>query len=418
MMISVIGLGYVGLPLAVELSRLYSVVGFDTSADRISEIKDCRDSCGEVRSQALSAAFSRGLLWATPDQADIVGAEVYIICVPTPVGDFNEPDLSELRAATRIVATNMRKGAVVIFESSVYPGVTENICVPILSQFSGMAYGVDFHVGYSPERTSPADPDHRLINTVKVVSGSSLKIARFIEKLYLSIIPAGVHLAPSIQVAEASKMVENAQRDVNIAFMNDMAKIMRSLGIRTADVLAAARTKRNFCDFSPGLVGGHCIGVDTHYLASAANKSGHYPALLLTARQINEAMCNFVFGRVVHLLSEKGLGTATARVLLLGVTFKENCPDIRNSMAVKLAMMFKSFGFAVDVCDPVVSQKDAIEKGVGAPLRDLDGVNMEVYSAVVLAVAHDAFKALDLPLSRSRVIYDVKSVLPASDESL
>ncbi|MPR35572.1 nucleotide sugar dehydrogenase [Salmonirosea aquatica] len=405
--IAVIGLGYVGLPLAVEFSQLYPVLGFDINESRISELRNHLDRTQELETSRLEAAQS---LRYSYDPEDLKTCNVFIVTVPTPIDSYKKPDLVPLLAASRTVGAVLKRGNIVIYESTVYPGCTEEDCVPVLEKASGLTYNVDFFCGYSPERINPGDKVNTLTKIKKVTSGSTPEVAEFVDQLYDSIIEAGTHLAPSIRVAEASKAIENAQRDVNISFVNELALIFDRMGIDTTEVLEAAGTKWNFLKYKPGLVGGHCIGVDPYYLAYKAESLGYYPQVILSGRRVNDHMGIFVANKLVKLLIKKGHRIEGSRVLILGITFKENCPDIRNTRVVDVYNELTDFGMRVDVYDPWASAGEVAEEyGI-----QLTGAIAGTYEAVVLAVAHNEFKALDFAdfTEANSVIFDLKATLP------
>ena len=407
-----IGLGYVGLPLAVEFGRLFDTLGYDIDAARVDALRRGTDSNQETSTEELAAATK---LRFSTDVAALRECNVFIITVPTPVDEHKRPDFTPLIHASRMVGSVLTQGDVVIYESTVYPGATEEICVPELERASGLRFNVGFTAGYSPERINPGDKQRRLTTIPKITSGSTPEAADFIDALYARIITAGTHKAPSLKVAEAAKVIENTQRDANIALINEFALIFHRLGIDTQDVLDAARTKWNFLPFQPGLVGGHCIGVDPYYLIQKAQSTGYYPDILLACRRINDAMGQHVAAEVVKLMVGQGHAIRGSRVLVLGLTFKENCPDLRNTRVVDLVRELESFGATVDVHDPCADPEEA-HKHYG--LRLLPEVKAEgTYAAVVLAVAHQPFKAggaydvraLAMP---NGVVYDIKGVLP------
>lgn len=405
--IAVIGLGYVGLPLAVEFSQKYPVLGFDINESRIRELRDHLDRTQEVETSRLQAAES---LQYSCDPQDLRACNVFIVTVPTPIDAYKKPDLVPLLSASRTVGAALKPGDVVIYESTVYPGCTEEDCVPILEKTSGLTFNVDFYCGYSPERINPGDKVNTLTKIRKVTSGSTPEIATFVDQLYGSIIEAGTHLAPSIRVAEASKAIENAQRDVNISFVNELALIFDRMGIDTTEVLEAAGTKWNFLKYKPGLVGGHCIGVDPYYLAYKAESLGYYPQVILSGRRVNDHMGIFVANKLVKLMIKKGHRIEGSRVLILGITFKENCPDIRNTRVVDVYNELSDFGMRVDVYDPWASANEVAEEyGI-----QLTSVVTGTYEAVVLAVAHHEFKVLDLAdfTRPDSVVFDLKATLP------
>jgi UDP-N-acetyl-D-glucosamine/UDP-N-acetyl-D-galactosamine dehydrogenase len=418
MKLAIIGLGYVGLPISVAFARKYPTIGFDISERRVLELARGHDRTCEVNDAELLAVCAQHGLRFSTDLADIAECNVYIVTVPTPIYKSRQPDLRSLMAASRAVGSVLKKGDLVIYESTVFPGATEDICVPLLENESGLAFNVDFFCGYSPERINPGDKTHKLTQIKKVTSGSTPAAAQRVDALYASIIEAGTYLAPSIKVAEAAKVIENAQRDLNIAFMNELAMIFNRLDIRTADVLEAAATKWNFLPFKPGLVGGHCIGVDPYYLTQKAQEVGYNPEIILAGRRLNDSMGIYVANQVIKLMISKGQKVEGARVLVLGITFKENCPDIRNSRVIDVVRELADFGCAVDVYDPWASAEDVSEEyGIGLLPGDAPP-DFGDYQAVVLAVAHQQFLTLSLCPSSTRVVYDIKSVLVESDGSL
>lgn len=410
--IAVIGLGYVGLPLAVAFGAVRPVTGFDVDARRVAELDSGMDRTRELDAEEIAVAAH---LRFSNDPRELAACDIFIVAVPTPIDAGHNPDLGPLREASALVARAMRRGALVIYESTVYPGTTEEICVPILEQGSGLRFGIDFSCGYSPERVSPGDRQRRLADIRKITSGSSPEAAAAVDALYRQVIAAGTFRAPSIRVAEAAKVVENIQRDVNIALVNELALVFDRLGIDTSDVLEAAGTKWNFLPFRPGLVGGHCIGVDPYYLLHKSRSVGYHPELIHTARAVNERVGAHVAARVRAMLAERGIEERDARVLVLGVTFKENCPDLRNSRALDLALELAAGGARVDACDPWADPEEAARQGV--PLRPAPEVG--AYDAVVLAVAHDQYRGYDACQVRAlgrpgAVVYDVKSAWPRS----
>lgn len=422
--IALIGLGYVGLPLAVEFSKKYSVVGFDINSNRVSQLNSGHDSTLEISDQDLKSVLkmensSDVGLYICDDPAEIEFCNYYIITVPTPTDKYNRPVLTPLLKASETVGKVITTGNIVIYESTVYPGATEEDCVPVLEKYSGLKYNTDFFVGYSPERINPGDKEHTVTRIKKVTSGSNPLTAQLVNELYLSIISAGTHLAPSIKVAEAAKVIENSQRDINIAFVNELAKIFDNLKIDTKEVLAAAGTKWNFLPFSPGLVGGHCIGVDPYYLAQKAQETGYNPEIILAGRRMNDGMGQWVASQIVKLLIQKGHTVKNSKVLVLGVTFKENCPDIRNSKVVDVINELKQFGCEVDVYDPWASRTEVL-KEFNISLLDsiseyfeFQGANYQNYNAVVLAVAHNQFKSVNISALSSKdeiVVYDIKGI--------
>ncbi len=413
--IAIIGLGYVGLPLAMEFSRKYRVTGFDIDAGRIARLRMGKDVTGEIdegslKSRQLDTDNSYRLTF-TNQAEDIATADIYIITVPTPIDGENKPDLFPLLNASKIVGSVLKKGDIVIYESTVYPGCTEEDCVPVLEQYSGLRYNIDFYCGYSPERINVGDKVNTLTNIIKVTSGSTPETADIIDRLYASIIKAGTFRAPSIKVAEAAKAVENAQRDLNISFVNELALIFDKLGIDTQDVLDAAGTKWNFLKFKPGLVGGHCIGVDPYYLLHKSIESGYHPNVLLSGRAVNEGMSTFIAGKVAELLSERNKSINGAEILILGITFKENSSDIRNSRVIDLYRNLVQSGARVSVYDPWADPVK-VKGEYYIPLSP--EINYENdYDAVVLAVAHNSFSSLCYTRFKERgaVIYDIKSFL-------
>jgi len=404
----IIGLGYVGLPLAVEFGKIYDVTGFDINKKRIEELNNYVDHTLEVTTEELKEAK---YLKFTDKIEDIKDCNIYIVTVPTPVDKYNRPDLTPLLKASETVGKVISKGDIVIYESTVYPGCTEEDCVPVIEKISGLKFNVDFYAGYSPERINPGDKEHRVSTIKKVTSGSTPEIADEIDKLYASIVKVGTHKAPSIKVAEAAKVIENTQRDINIAFVNELAKLFDSMGIDTLSVLEAAGTKWNFLPFRPGLVGGHCIGVDPYYLTHKAASLGFHPEIMLAGRRINDSMGQFIAQKVIKLMIKNDIKIYGANFLVLGITFKENCPDIRNSKVIDIIKELKDFHCNVDVYDPW-AEKDEVKHEYGLDLQTQ--LNDKSYDAIVLAVAHKQFKELDIKkfAHQSTVIYDVKGVLP------
>ena len=410
--IGVIGLGYVGLPLAVAFGRRHDTLGFDIDEARIAALGNGSDHNREVDDDELAEA-ARLRLSASPD--DLRDRDVYIVTVPTPIDEHKRPDFTPLIQASRSIGRVLKRGDVVIYESTVYPGATEEICVPELERTSGLHFNVDFGVGYSPERINPGDRAHRLADIPKVTSGSNPETADFVDALYRSIIAAGTHKASSLKVAEASKVIENTQRDANIALINEFALIFHRLGIDTTEVLEAAATKWNFLPFRPGLVGGHCIGVDPYYLIQKAQAAGYYPDILLACRRINDAMGQHVAAEVIKLMVQRGLVVAGARILLLGITFKENCPDLRNTRVIDLAREFQDYRAVVEIYDPWADRQEAARE-YGVDLL-VDTPQAGGYDAIVIAVAHDQFRALGIDGLRRLghphvVIYDIKGIFP------
>ena len=406
--LAVIGLGYVGLPLAVEFGRQYRVTGFDIHARRLEELRAGQDRTLEVAEDALRSA--KGLVYSG-DPEDLRETDVFIVTVPTPIDTHRRPDLTPLIRASETVGKVLKPGAVVVYESTVYPGCTEEDCVPILERHSGLTYNRDFFCGYSPERINPGDKVHTVRHIRKVTSGSTPEVGLAVDALYRSVIEAGTHLAPSLAVAEAAKVIENSQRDINIAFVNELSLIFERMGLDTQAVLEAAGTKWNFLPFRPGLVGGHCIGVDPYYLTHKAEALGYHPEIILAGRRLNDNMGAHVANRVVKLMIRKGQRIQGARVLVLGITFKENCPDIRNSHVVDVIRELEEFGCAVAVHDPWADPEE-VRREYGRELAPAPGVD-DRYDAVVLAVAHEKFRALDLAAFRgdNAVVFDIKSFL-------
>jgi len=407
--IAIIGLGYVGLPLAVEFGKKYNVIGFDIDENRINDLKIGIDKTKEtVKSDIDSSIY----LKFSSLVSDLGSSNVYIVTVPTPINQFKAPDLGPLLNASKMLGSVLKKGDIVIYESTVYPGCTEEECVPVLEKFSGLTYNKDFFCGYSPERINPGDKTNTLTKIKKVTSGSTTDTAIVVNELYKSIIIAGTHLAPSIKVAEASKAIENAQRDINISFVNELALIFDRIGIDTQDVLDAAGTKWNFLKYKPGLVGGHCIGVDPYYLAHKAESLGYHPQVILSGRRVNDNMGMFVANKVVKLMIQKGITIKGASVLVLGVTFKENCPDIRNSKVIDIINELKQFDLEVDVYDPHVDEVQVFDE------YKINVVSkLMKYDSIILAVSHNEFLSMDLQSLKkfdSSIIYDIKSVLDRS----
>ena len=407
--IGVIGLGYVGLPLAVAFSSKYTTVGFDIDSNRISVLKTGVDHTLEVAEEQLNTAFSNGFS-VSYELEDIASCNIYIVTVPTPIDDYCKPDFTPLLAASRSVTKVLKKGDIVIFESTVYPGATEEICVPEL-ETSGLIFNQDFYVGYSPERINPGDKERTVEKIIKVTSGSTPEKAQEIDRLYASIIDAGTHLAPSIKVAEAAKVIENAQRDINIAFVNELSRIFRILDIDTKAVLAAAGTKWNFLKFTPGLVGGHCIGVDPYYLAEKAQEVGYNPEIILTGRRLNDSMGGYIAQETVKLMVEKEIPIKASKVLILGITFKENCPDIRNSRVIDIYEELKTFNTDIAVYDP---NADVTEVKENYGIELIPELAANYYDAVIIAVAHKQFVQMDVQqlVKDKAVIFDVKGVYP------
>lgn len=407
--IGIIGLGYVGLPLAVEFGKVMDVVGFDINKERIGELKNGHDRTLEVDEKELKSASK---LIFSFDPQDLKSVNYFIVTVPTPVDEFKTPDLKPLVSASKTVGSVLKKGDIVIYESTVYPGCTEEACVPVLEKTSGLKFNVDFFCGYSPERINPGDKLHRVSTIKKITSGSTPEIADKVDALYRKVITAGTHKASSIKVAEAAKVIENSQRDINIAFVNELAMIFDKMGIDTHEVLEAAGTKWNFLPFKPGLVGGHCIGVDPYYLTYKAESLGHHPEVILSGRKTNDNMGVHIANKVIKLMASKSLPIHQANILILGITFKENCPDIRNSKVADVVNELKSFGTNVDIFDPHANATE-VKHEYGFNLVPTPS---KKYHAIVLAVAHDEFKKLswDAIKSDNTVIFDVKGILDKS----
>jgi UDP-N-acetyl-D-galactosamine dehydrogenase len=411
--IAVLGLGYVGLPLAVEFSKKFEVVGFDISEARVKELKGGTDSTLEVSEKELAEA--KTLTYAS-EKSILSSCNVFIVTVPTPIDKFKQPDLTPLIKVSEMLGTIIKKGDTIIYESTVYPGATEEDCIPVVESVSGLKFNVDFFAGYSPERINPGDKEHRVTNILKVTSGSTPQVADFVDALYKSIITAGTHKASSIRVAEAAKVIENTQRDVNIALINELSIIFNKLGIDTLEVLEAAGTKWNFLPFRPGLVGGHCIGVDPYYLTHKAQAEGYHPDMILAGRRINDGMGEYVVSQLVKKMMKKRIQIDGARVLIMGLTFKENCPDLRNTKVIDIVKELKEYNITVDIVDPWCSSEEAQhEYGVSTMTTAEEGM----YDGIVLAVGHQEFKDLGAEAIRklgkqSHVLYDLKYVLDKS----
>ncbi|MDD1622977.1 MAG: Vi polysaccharide biosynthesis UDP-N-acetylglucosamine C-6 dehydrogenase TviB [Methylococcaceae bacterium] len=410
--IGMIGLGYVGLPLAVEFGRKYPTVGFDINPHRIDELRAGNDHTLEVSPEELAQASH---LTYSANLHDIAACNVYVVTVPTPINEHKQPDLTPLEKASETLGKVIKAGDIVIYESTVYPGATEEVCVPILEKVSGLSFNKNFFVGYSPERINPGDKQHRVTNILKVTSGSTPEIAERVDQLYKSIITAGTHKASSIRVAEAAKVIENTQRDVNIALINELALIFNKLGIDTEEVLLAAGTKWNFLPFRPGLVGGHCIGVDPYYLTHKAQAIGYNPEVILSGRRINDGMGAYVVSQLIKLMLKKRIQVQDAKVLIMGLTFKENCPDIRNTRVVDIVAELKTYGVNVDVYDPWVNGDETFEE---YGIRPVEKTNQGQYDAIILAVAHEQFRQMPIAEIRAlgkkqAIIYDLKYLFPA-----
>jgi len=420
--IAVIGLGYVGLPLARLFATKYPVVGFDINKQRVAALNTGNDATLEVTEAELKSVLvaqpsDENGLYCSYDIEAIASCTYYVVTVPTPVDKNNRPDLNPLYKSSETVGKVLKKGDIVIYESTVYPGATEEECIPVLERVSGLTFNVDFFAGYSPERINPGDKEHTVDKILKVTSGSTPEIGKKVDALYRSVITAGTHLAPTIKVAEAAKVIENSQRDINIAFVNELAKIFNLLHIDTHAVLEAAGTKWNFLPFKPGLVGGHCIGVDPYYLAQKAQESGYHPEIILAGRRLNDSMGEYVASQVVKLMIKKGVTINGASLLLLGITFKENCPDVRNTKIVDVYHALADYGITITVYDPWANPEEVMhEYGI----RSTDAVPSVTFDAVVLGVAHKEFMALDLKgmLKEVSVLYDVKGILDGVDGRL
>ncbi len=413
--IAIIGLGYVGLPLARLFATKYSVIGFDINKKRIDDLNLGHDYTLEIdenqlKSVLVSNSESDKGLYCTNNIETIASCNVYIVTVPTPVDKNNKPDLTPLYKSSETVGKVLKKGDVVIYESTVYPGVTEEECVPVLEKISGLKFNIDFFAGYSPERINPGDKEHTVEKILKVTSGSTPEIGIFVNELYKSVIVAGTHLAPSIKVAEAAKVIENSQRDINIAFVNELSKIFNLLEIDTHDVLKAAGTKWNFLPFKPGLVGGHCIGVDPYYLAQKAQEKGYHPEIILAGRRLNDSMGEYVASQVVKLMIKKGIAIHGAHLLMLGFTFKENCPDVRNTKIVDVVAALQDYGILVSIYDPWAKPEEVWHE---YQLKTTNIVPENTYDAIVLGVAHQEFFDIDFSKLRNgnSILYDVKGVL-------
>lgn len=415
--LAVVGLGYVGLPLAVEFGKKRSVIGFDINARRIDALKAGHDRTLEVSDAELAQAKQ---LTYTADRAELGRANVFIVTVPTPIDEYKQPDLTPLVKASETIGSVLKRGDIVIYESTVYPGATEEDCVPVLERVSGLTFNVDFYAGYSPERINPGDKEHRVSTIKKVTSGSTPEAAELVDRLYQQIITAGTHKASSIRVAEAAKVIENTQRDVNIALINELALIFNKMGIDTEAVLQAAGTKWNFLPFRPGLVGGHCIGVDPYYLTHKAQSIGYHPEIILAGRRLNDAMGGYVVSQLVKAMTQRRIHVQGARVLVMGLTFKENCPDLRNTRIVDIVKELGDYNVNVDVYDPWVQAEEAVQEYGITPLTELEDGK---YDAVILGVAHRQFKAMGAAGIRKlgkpeHILYDLKYVLLPAESDL
>lgn len=413
--IAIIGLGYVGLPLARLFATKYPVVGFDINKSRVADLNAGHDSTLEVSDEDLKKVLSQNLpvaagLYCTADLENIKDCNYFVVTVPTPVDKNNRPDLTPLYKSSETVGKVLKKGDIVIYESTVYPGVTEEECIPVLEKTSGLKFNVDFFAGYSPERINPGDKEHTVEKILKVTSGSTPETGKKVDDLYKSVITAGTHLAPSIKVAEAAKVIENSQRDINIAFVNELAKIFNLLEIDTQDVLEAAGTKWNFLPFKPGLVGGHCIGVDPYYLAQKAQEAGYHPEIILAGRRLNDSMGEYVASQVIKKMIKKGISINGAEILLLGITFKENCPDVRNTKIVDVIHALEDYGVKVTTYDPWASPEEVKHE---YNLTTVNHLPEKKFDAIILGVAHKAFLELDFNTLKKEkaIVYDVKGVL-------
>ena len=411
--ICIVGLGYVGLPLAHAFSSKYQVVGFDINTKRIEELNNGFDRTEELSETQVNEAIKNGMKFSL-DINDIKDCNVFIVTVPTPIDKNNRPDLTPLIKSSQTVGKVLKKDDIVIYESTVYPGVTEEVCVPELEKTSGMKFNVDFFCGYSPERINPGDKEHTVTKILKVTSGSTPQIATVVDELYKSIIKAGTHKASSIKVAEASKVIENTQRDVNIALINELALIFNTMNINTNEVIEAAATKWNFIKLSPGLVGGHCIGVDPYYLTFKAEELGYKPNLILGARQINNGMSKYVAEKTIKLMIKKGIQIKDSKVLILGITFKENCPDVRNTKVVDIITEMQEYGCNVDIAD-YWADKNEVKHEYNLDL--IENYNLDDYQAIIVAVGHEKYRNLEIS-NENKVIFDIKSILPNADGRL
>jgi UDP-N-acetyl-D-galactosamine dehydrogenase len=411
--IAIIGLGYVGLPLAVEFGKKYKTIGFDINDDRVKNLNQGKDSTLEIDQDTLLRTLSNGMFFISSNKDDIKDCNFYIVTVPTPTDKNNRPLLTPLLKASETVGSVLKKGDIVIFESTVYPGVTEEECVPVLENISGLKYNVDFFAGYSPERINPGDKEHTVTKILKVTSGSTPEVAETVDSLYKSIILAGTHKASSIRVAEAAKVIENAQRDINIAFVNELSKIFNLLKIDTNEVLEAASTKWNFLNFKPGLVGGHCIGVDPYYLAQKAQEVGYNPEIILAGRRLNDGMGKHVATETIRLMIQKDISIKSSKILILGFTFKEDCPDVRNTKVIDIISEFKSYGVTTVISDPWASPTEVKHE---YNVDTYEEIPNEKFDAIVLAVGHAEFKEIDIKnyLKQKSVLFDVKSLLHKS----
>ena len=415
--LAVVGLGYVGLPLAVEFGKRRSVLGFDINARRIEELKEGRDHTLEVESEELAAATQ---LRYSAEAESLAEANVYVVTVPTPIDEYKQPDLTPLIRASETIGRVLKRDDIVIYESTVYPGATEEVCVPVLERVSGLRFNEDFYAGYSPERINPGDKEHRVAHIRKVTAGSTPEVADLIDALYAEIIVAGTHKAPSIRVAEAAKVIENTQRDVNIALINELAVIFNKLGIDTQAVLEAAGTKWNFLPFRPGLVGGHCIGVDPYYLTHKAQSIGHHPEIILAGRRLNDSMGSYVVSQLIKAMTKRRIQVQGSRLLVMGLAFKENCPDLRNTRVVDIVRELGEYNIEVDVYDPWVDAEEAMQE---YGIRPIEQPKQGAYDGIILAVAHQQFRDMGVDAIRAlgkpeHVLYDLKYVLTAEQADL
>jgi UDP-N-acetyl-D-galactosamine dehydrogenase len=419
--IGIIGLGYVGLPLAIAFASKYPVVGFDISSERVRELKEGFDKTFEVESSILlelqnSINKSEKYLYVTSDFNDLSEVNIFIVTVPTPIDEFNRPELQPLKSATKTIAKYLKKNDIVIYESTVYPGLTEEEMVPILELESSLVYNNDFFCGYSPERINPGDKDHTVTQILKITSGSNEQTAEFVDKLYSSVIKAGTYKAKSIKVAEAAKVIENTQRDINIAFVNELSKIFTKLNIDTQDVLDAASTKWNFIRFNPGLVGGHCIGVDPYYLAQKSQEIGHHPEIILAGRRINDSMGKYISDLIIKKAIQKKIKFNLINAIILGITFKENCPDIRNSKVVDVYNELLEYNFPIEVYDPYANHEEVKKEFNIDMLKNLP--NFDNFSIIIVAVAHKEFYNLKLKTNPNKVLFDIKGIFPKEQSDL
>lgn len=407
--IAVIGLGYVGLPLARLFSTKYETIGFDINQKRVDRLMAGRDDTLEVDDAILQKALANGFI-CTTDIDKIKDCNFYVVTVPTPIDDNKNPDLTPLYAASETVGKVISKGDIVVYESTVFPGATEEACIPVVEKVSGLKYNVDFYAGYSPERMNPGDKEHAVEKIKKITSGSTPEIGKIVDDIYLSVIEAGTHLAPSIQVAEAAKVIENSQRDINIAFVNELSRIFNRMGIDTQDVLAAAATKWNFLPFTPGLVGGHCIGVDPYYLAQRAQHFGYHPEIILAGRRLNDGMGEYVAQEVIKLMLKKCIQVLGSDILILGFTFKENCPDVRNTRVIDIIKTLEEYNLHITTYDPWANPEEVKRE---YDIETTNQIPVKKYDAIILAVAHEKFKTLDIKnfCKEKSVIYDVKGCL-------